>query len=219
MGRQETSSSGQIASGGPASRDPAELAGVDILRRRAVRLEYFTIAWNIVEAAVALAAGWVASSIALEGFGLDSIIETLSGLTLLWRFRQKRLEDEHAETRAVRVVGATFFGLAAYVGYEAASDLWFRRAPRFSLPGFMLAAVSLVVMPILGIAKRRTARQLKSRALAADGLETLLCSYLSATLLVGLALNGWLGWWWADPIAALGMTIFMIVEGIEAFLE
>ena len=189
------------------------------LRRRAIRLEYFTVGWNTLEAVVALVAGWLASSIALQGFGLDSVIETVSGLTVLWRFRQQGLAEEHAETRAVRVVGLTFLALAVYVGYEAIGDLWHRRAPEFSLPGFILAIASLIAMPLLGIAKRRTARLLNSKALAADGMETLLCAYLSATLLIGLTLNGLLGWWWADPLAALGMTVFMVREGLEALRE
>jgi len=189
----------------------------DSLRRRAIRLEYFTVGWNVVEAAVALIAGAIASSIALVGFGLDSVIETASGLALLWRFKQRGLEESDAERRAVKMVGLTFFALAAYVGYEAGNDLWLGRAPEFSLPGLVLAAVSLVIMPVLGVAKRRTARALRSRALAADALQTLLCAYLSATLLLGLALNGLLGWWWADPAAALAIAAFMIREGFEAF--
>lgn len=199
-----------------APRSPT-VAGPGGLRRRAIRLEYFTVGWNIVEAAVALAAGGWASSIALIGFGLDSIIETISGFTLLWRFKQQSLEEHHAESRAVKVVGFTFFALAAYVGYEAATDLWLRRAPEFSLPGLILAALSLAIMPVLALAKRRVARALNSRALAADSMETLLCSYLSATLLAGLALNGLFGWWWADPVAALVMAAFMIREGVETW--
>ena len=197
-------------------RIPA-VARPDTLRRRAIRLEYFTVGWNIVEAAVALVAGGWASSVALIGFGLDSIIETISGFTLLWRFQQHGLEEHRAESRAVKVVGFTFFALAGYVGYEAATDLWFRRAPEFSLPGLILAALSLAIMPVLAVAKRRVARALNSRALAADSMETLLCSYLSATLLAGLMLNGLFGWWWADPVAALGMAAFMVREGIEAW--
>jgi divalent metal cation (Fe/Co/Zn/Cd) transporter len=166
---------------------------------------------------VALAAGGAASSIALIGFGLDSVIETASGVTLLWRFKQQGLEEHHAESRAVRIVGVTFFALAAYVGYEAIADLWLRRQPEFSLPGFVLAAVSLIVMPALGLAKRRLAVALHSRALAADGMETLLCAYLSASLLLGLTLNGWLRWWWADPLAGLAIAAFMVREGCEAF--
>jgi divalent metal cation (Fe/Co/Zn/Cd) transporter len=193
----------------------ARVAGLDALRRRAVRLEYFTVGWNVIEAVVALAAGATSSSIALVGFGLDSIIETSSGVTLLWRFKQQTIAEDHAESRAIKVVGITFFALAAYVGVEAGRDLWLRRTPEFSLPGLILAVLSLTVMPALGLAKRRLARRLHSRALAADGLETLLCAYLSATLLVGLALNGALGWWWADPVAALAIAGFMVREGIE----
>lgn len=190
--------------------------GSEALRRRAIRLEYFTVGWNVVEGGVALAAGAAASSIALIGFGLDSIIETLSGLALLWRFKQRSVDEERAESRAVKVVGLTFFALASYVAYEAATDLWNHRAPEFSLPGFILAAVSLVVMPILGTAKRRVARTLGSRALAADAMETLFCAYLSGTLLLGLGLNGWRGWWWADPVAGLVLSAFMVREGFEA---
>ena len=190
---------------------------IETLQRRAVRLEYFTVGWNAMEALVALVAGIVASSIALIGFGLDSIIETISGLTLLWRFKQRRLEEHDAESRAVKVVGLTFFALAGYVVYEAGRDLWFRRAPEFSLAGSVLTAVSLVVMPVLAVAKRRVAAALESRALAADAMETLMCSYLSATVLVGLVLNGWRGWWWADPVAAVVIAALMIREGTEAF--
>ena len=213
MGRQETSPDEQVGHSPQAAG--GDLAGAQTLRLRAIRLEYFTVAWNCLEALVALVAGWLAASIALEGFGLDSVIETVSGLTVLWRFRRQQA-DERAEQRAVRVVGITFLALAAYIGYEAGTDLWYRRAPSFSLPGFILAILSLLVMPALGLAKRRTARQLGSRALEADSLETFLCAYLSATLVVGLGLNAWLGWWWADPAAALAMTVFIVREGFEA---
>ena len=119
----------------------------------------------------------------------------------------------------MKLVGATFFALAVYVSYEAIADLWFRRAPNFSILGLVIAVLSLIIMPILGLAKRRLAVRLASRALAADAVETLLCSYLSAALLLGLVANGWLGWWWADPIAALCMVPYMIWEGFEAFGE
>jgi len=189
----------------------------EALRQRAIRLEYFTVGWNILEAVVALLAGGATSSIALVGFGLDSIIETMSGVTLLWRFRQRRGEEARAESRAVKVVAATFFALASYVGFEAASDLWLRHAPHFSLPGLFLAALSLLIMPFLGVAKRRLAVQLKSPALAADGMETLLCAYLSGTLLLGLGANGLFGWWWADPVAGLVIAGFMVREGLETW--
>jgi divalent metal cation (Fe/Co/Zn/Cd) transporter len=194
-----------------------DLAQKDMLRRRALRLEYFTIGWNAAEAVVAILAGWLAGSIALVGFGLDSIIESISGITLLWRLRQQGELEAEAESRALRIVGLTFFLLAAYVTYEAVGDLWRRTEPRESLVGIALAAVSLVVMPVLGHRKRGVARQLGSRALAADAMETYLCSYLCFALLLGLSLNAALGWWWADPVAALAMVGFMIREGIEAF--
>ena len=184
--------------------------------RQAVRLEYFTIAWNALEALVAILFGYLAGSIALVGFGLDSIIEVTSGATLLWRLHQRGDLESEAESKALRIVGLTFFLLAAYVSYESVRDLWFRRKPGESWIGIILAAVSLVVMPLLGRGKRRLARKLGSRALAADGMETYLCSYLSFTLLLGLGLNLWRGWWWADPLAALAMVAFMIREGVHA---
>lgn len=217
MGRQETGGDARPIETGRELAFGDSSGARQALLRRAVRLEYFTVGWNVLEALVALVAGWLASSIALEGFGLDSVIETVSGLTLLWRFRQHGLDEQQAETRSVRVVGATFLALAAYVGYEAGADLWRHRAPQSSVPGVILAGVSLLAMPALALAKRRVAAALQSRALAADAMESFLCSYLSATLLAGLVLNGWLGWWWADPVAALAMTIFMLREGIEAF--
>ena len=185
-------------------------------RQRAIRLEYFTIGWNSLEALVALLAGFLAGSIALVGFGLDSIAETISGATLLWRLRQRGDFEFQAESRALRIVGLSFFALAAYVSYESLADLWFRRQPRESLLGIILAAVSLGVMPLLGRAKRRVANQLGSRALAADAMETYLCSYLSLVLLLGLGLNAWLGWWWADPLGGLAMVPLMVREGLEA---
>ncbi|OFV85404.1 MAG: hypothetical protein A2620_02685 [Acidobacteria bacterium RIFCSPHIGHO2_01_FULL_67_28] len=197
-----------------AGHSPA-LAEAD--RQQAIRLEYFTIGWNSLEAVVAITAGWLAGSIALVGFGLDSIIETASGAALLWRLRQRGDFEAAAESRALRFVGLTFFLLAAYVTFESVRDLRGARQPAESLLGIALAAVSLVVMPLLGRAKRRLARRLGSRALAADGMETYLCSYLSFALLFGLGANAWLGWWWADPVAALLMVAFMLREGIEAF--
>jgi divalent metal cation (Fe/Co/Zn/Cd) transporter len=215
VGREESRRAKPLIEFRSMATTEASAAALDGLRRRAVLLEYFTVGWNVIEAVVALAAGAASSSIALVGFGLDSIIETSSGVALLWRFKQQVLSEQHAESRAVRVVGITFLVLAAYVGIEAGRDLWYRRAPEFSLPGLILAILSLMVMPVLGVAKRRLARRLQSRALAADGLETLLCAYLSATLLVGLTLNGTLGWWWADPVAGLAIAGFMAREGAE----
>jgi divalent metal cation (Fe/Co/Zn/Cd) transporter len=215
MAGQQAGPDGSLAGGSPVRPQPPT-PPQEALRRRAIRLEYFTVGWNVLEAAVALGAGWLAASIALEGFGLDSLIETASGLVLLWRLKRAAASDEQAESRAVKLVGWTFVALAAYVVYAAGSDLWLRRAPSFSWPGLILAAASLLVMPALGLAKRRVAHRMQSRALAADSLETLMCAYLSASLLVGLGLNGWKGWWWTDPVAALAMAAYMLREGVEA---
>ena len=184
--------------------------------RQAVLLEYFTISWNAVEALVAMTAGYLAGSIALVGFGFDSVIETVSGAALLWRLRQRGAGETKAEERASRIVGITFFVLAAYVTYESLSDLLFQARPRASLAGLILAAVSLIAMPWLGHAKRRVAHHLGSRALAADGMESYVCSYLSLSLLLGLGLNAWVGYWWADPVGALAMAPFMVREGLHA---
>jgi divalent metal cation (Fe/Co/Zn/Cd) transporter len=189
----------------------------DAQRQQALRLEYFTVGWNVIEAAVAIAAGAAAGSIALIGFGLDSIIETASGAALLWRLRQRGEFEAAAESRALRLVGLTFFALAAYITFESLRDLRGGERPEESLVGIALAAVSLVVMPVLGVFKWRLSRQMNSRALAADGMETMVCAYLSFTLLLGLGLNAWLGWWWADAAAALAMVPFMVREGLEAF--
>jgi divalent metal cation (Fe/Co/Zn/Cd) transporter len=186
--------------------------------RRALRLEYFTIGWNVIEALVALGAGWIAGSIALVGFGLDSLIEVTSATALVWRLRRSGNPDEEldAERKALRIVAYTFFALGGYVLYQAGSILVRRTAPQESLVGIALAAVSLIVMPWLGFAKKKLARRIGSRALDADGTETLVCSYLSLTLLVGLGANALWGWWWADPLAALAIVAFVVHEGKES---
>ena len=186
--------------------------------RRGRRLEYLTILWNSLEALIGIAAGLVAGSIALVGFGVDSVIEISSGATLLWRLRSDA-HDERAERReriALRLVGLSFFALAIYVAAEAAKALWLREAPERSLVGIGLAAVSLVAMPLLARAKRRVARSLSSGALHADSRQTDLCAYLSAILLGGLLLNATLGWWWADPVAGLAMLPIILKEGVDA---
>jgi divalent metal cation (Fe/Co/Zn/Cd) transporter len=181
--------------------------------QRGRRLEYLTIAWNSAEAAVALVAGLLAGSIALVGFGLDSVIEVSSGAIVLWRLFA---DNERAERTALRVVGASFLALAAYVAFDSIKTLWLREAPERSLPGIVLAALSLIVMPLLARAKRRVAAGIGSRALHADSRQTDLCAYLSAILLGGLLLNALLGWWWADPVAGLVMTPIIANEGREA---
>ena len=191
------------------------------LLRRGLVLEVLTIGWNVAEAAIAIGAGYLAGSIALVGFGLDSVIESISGVAL---FRRLSLELRHGdaarteerERRALRFVAASFFLIAAYVLWEAASALWRREAPDATVVGLALAIVSLVVMPVLGWGKLRTGRALASRALVADSKETFVCAYLSLALLLGLGLNAWLGWWWADPVAALAMLPLIVHEGWEA---
>ena len=191
------------------------------MRQKALLLEYFTVSWNVLEGVIALIAGMLASSIALVGFGLDSYIEVASAVVLIWRLRKQENEEEEeqAEQRAILVVGVTFIALALYVTYESITKLIFHEQPAESLVGILLAIVSLIVMPLLAWRKREVAARIQSRALAADALETLACSYLSFTLLLGLGLNAWLGWWWADPLAGLMMVFFLLREGWEALAE
>lgn len=185
---------------------------------RGILLEYLTIAWNIIEGVVAVASGAVSGSIALVGFGVDSFIETSSGGILLWRLRAERLgrDAEKAERKALKLVGVSFLLLAAYVAFEAAKSLLKREPPERSMVGIAIAVLSLVVMPWLAHAKRKTAGHLRSAALRADSRQTSLCAYLSAILLGGLLINALLGWWWADPVAALGMVPIIANEGREA---
>ena len=190
------------------------------LLRRALWLVGLTLAYNLVEAAIAIWAGTAAGSIALLGFGLDSVIECAASAVLLWRLSvELRGGDEErvetAERRARLFVGFTFLALAAYVLVESALTLISGDHPAASLPGIVLAAISLVVMPLLALAKLRTARGLGSGALEAEAKETLACAYLSFTLLVGLVLNAAAGWWWADPVAALAMVPWLLREGVE----
>lgn len=179
------------------------------------RLEYITLGWNITEAAVSVTAGILASSIALIGFGADSIIESLSSLVLLWRL-QSHHPDEHRERLALRLVGVCFLILGVYVAFDAAHSLLRREPPDTSFLGIAISIVSLIIMPILARAKRSVAARLNSAALEADSRQTDLCAYLSAILLVGLALNAAFGWWWADPAAGLIMVPIIIREGIQA---
>lgn len=192
------------------------------LLHRGLLLERVTILWNVIEAVIAIGAGLAAGSIALVGFGLDSIIEVIAASALYVRLRheaQGRGDSHKAERRALRIVAITFFLLALYVGYEAVSNLLAREQPDDSMVGIVLSALSLVVMPALAVAKLRTGRALGSKALIADSKETFACAYLSATLLAGLVLNAALSWWWADPVAALAMIPFILKEGWEAFEE
>ena len=182
--------------------------------QRGRHLEYFTLGWNLLEAGVAVAAGMVAGSIALIGFGIDSLIECFSGGILLWRL-QLHEADEQRERIAAKLVGVSFFLLAAYVAIDAAKTLIMSEEPHVSTIGIVLACASLIVMPLLARAKRRVAASLESRSLEADSRQTDLCAYLSAILLGGLALNALFGWLWADPIAGLIMVPIITHEGIE----
>ena len=186
--------------------------------RKGLVLEYFTLGWNVLEAIVGLVAGTLAGSVALVGFALDSIVEATSGSILIWRLRIEqsgKRSAEEAEQRAIRLVAVAFLALAAYVGGRAVYDLAAQSRPDESPVGVGLALVSLVVMPILATRKERVARSLDSRALQADSTQTTLCTYLSAFLLVGLAANALLGWWWADPLAGIAIAIFAAKEGRE----
>lgn len=186
------------------------------LIRRAVWLEWFTITWNVIEAVVAIGAGIAASSIALVGFGFDSSIESFAAAVVLWQLRGA--EDEERKERALKLIATTFFVLAAYVIFESIRDLVTKSEPEGSTIGIGLAIVSIIVMPALGFAKKSVADKMGSEVLRADAAETLLCAWLSAILLVGLALNATVGWWWADPLAALGIAWLALREGREAWL-
>jgi divalent metal cation (Fe/Co/Zn/Cd) transporter len=188
------------------------------LVRRGRRLEYFTIAWNLLEGLVAILSGLIAGSIALVGFGFDSLIEVTSGAALLWRLSIDVNEEKRERIEAVtlRIVGVCFIALAIYVSYDSIISLLRRELPERSLPGIALAIASLIAMPLLARAKRRVAKGINSGAMFADARQTDFCVYLSAILLGGLLLNTLLGWWWADPIAAIVMAPIIGKEGVEA---
>jgi divalent metal cation (Fe/Co/Zn/Cd) transporter len=179
------------------------------------RLEYFTIGWNVLEALVSVWAGLLAGSTALLGFGIDSAIETSSGAVLLWRLQDR---DGHTdrERAALKLVGASFLALAAWVAYESVDSLFRGESTAVSYPGIAIAVLSLIVMPWLAYRKRSVARRIGSRALESDSRQTSLCAYLSAILLGGLVLNAALGWWWADAVAALVMVPIITQEGVRA---
>ncbi len=189
------------------------------LLRRSQRLAAFTVAWNVTEGVVAIAAAWVAGSRALAGFGLDSAVESISASVLLWRLSTERRDPERVERVeriAVGAIGASFLVLAAFVGVEAIRSLAVRAEPDASPVGIALTLVSLVVMPLLAARKRRVAVALGSKAAQADSAQTRACAYLSAVVVAGLVLNAAFGWWWADPLAALGVVAFLVLESREA---
>lgn len=190
------------------------------LVRRGLWLAALTIAWNVIEAGVAIGAGLTAGSLALVAFGFDSIIEVLSAVVVVWQFRGELHggHDEGRERTALKAIAVTFFVLATYVVLEAARDLFLTDGVADqSTAGIVLAVLSLAVMPTLAVAKRRTGADLGSPTLRADAQETFLCAWLSAALLAGLVLNAALGWWWADSLAALAIAGLAVREGREAW--
>ena len=188
------------------------------LVKRGRKLEYVTIAWNTLEGLVAVVAGIVAGSIALIGFGFDSLIEVASAGALTWRLHADLDEArrERVETMTLRLVGACFIVLALYVVYDAGLSLWRHEPPERSLPGIAISIAALIVMPLLSHAKRKVGKSIDSRAMMADAKQTELCAYFAAITLGGLVLNALLGWWWADPVAALIMVPIIAKEGAEA---
>lgn len=193
----------------------AAVSRVRALRRRAQLLAGASVVYNLIEAVIAVSAGLVAGSVALVGFGLDSMVEVSSGLIILWQFRHPL--PEVRERRALRLMALSFFALAAWISFESVRTLFAETEPETSWVGMGLAALSLLIMPFLSWAQRRTGKALGSNAVVADSTQTLLCTYLSAVLLVGLGLNAALGWSWADPLAALVIAAVAVREGVEAW--
>lgn len=193
------------------------------LHKKALSLSYFTVGYNIGEGIVSIFAGLLAGSIALVGFGLDSFVETLSGVVMIWRFRKhgkiSEAEEGKIEMRAIRVVAYTFFILGAYVLYESVKKLYFCEIPEPSILGIIIAVVSIIVMPILFYMKYQTGKLINSKSLMADSKETLACTFMSVALLIGLGLNYLYGLWQADPIVGLFIVVFLIREGYITLKE
>jgi divalent metal cation (Fe/Co/Zn/Cd) transporter len=188
------------------------------LHRRGLWLEWFTVAWNVVEAVVAIGVGLVVGSVALVGFGVDSGIEVISAIALLWRLYRAG-PNASAERKALYLVAATFFLLAAYILYEAVGALLSGEGPEASTVALVLSVVSIFIMPTLAYLKGRTGREMGSRALVADSVETWVCAYLSVALLAAVGLNAAFGWWWADPVGALAMLPVILGQGWETLEE
>ncbi|MFA6471035.1 MAG: cation transporter [Candidatus Latescibacterota bacterium] len=193
----------------------------DRLHKKALFLSYFTVGYNIAEGIISIIAGTIAGSIALTGFGLDSFVESLSGSVMIWRLRKhghtSEDEEEHKEKRALKLIAWSFFILGAYVFYEAVRKLYLREIPDPSLLGIIITLVSLITMPILYFQKYRTGKAMGLRSLVADSKETLACTLLSFSVLIGLCMNAVWGLWWADPAAGLIIVYFLVKEGREAF--
>ena len=193
------------------------------LYKKGLRLEYFTVGYNIVEAVLSIVFGSLAGSIALVGFGLDSIVESLSGLVLIWRLSRhgkiSKAEEEKIEKKAMKFVALTFFVLGLYVLFQSLKKLIEEEIPATSLPGIIIAVASIIVMPVLTWQKYRTGKKISSRALIADSKETLACAFLSVALLIGLGFNYLFGLWQADPIVGLIIVAFLFIEGIKSWKE
>jgi cation diffusion facilitator family transporter len=193
------------------------------LYRKALFLEYFTVGYNLLEAFVSILFGTMANSIALIGFGLDSIVESLSGMVMVWRLRKHGKispeQEERIEKKAQRFVAITFFILGGYVLYESIGKLTRREIPEPTLPGIIIALVSMIVMPILMVQKYRTGQSINSKALIADSKETLACAFLSVALLIGLGTYYLFGFWQADPVVGIIIVVFLVREGIENWRE
>lgn len=195
----------------------------DKLYKEALSLEYFTVGYNVIEALLSIFFGASAGSIALVGFGLDSIVESLSGLILIWRLQKHNIYSENeemaSEKKAIKLVAVTFFILAAYVLYESVKKLIFIEIPETSLAGIVIAVFSIVIMPVLSFKKRNLGIKINSKALVADSKETLVCAFLSVSLLLGLTMNYLFGFWQADPLVGLIVVVFLIREGRESWEE
>jgi divalent metal cation (Fe/Co/Zn/Cd) transporter len=214
-----------------AHNDTMELSAIEpaladrpALLRRALRLEYLTVGWNMVEGLVAIGAAMVSGSVALLGFGIDSFVESASGSVLIWRLLAERNADEddeerieHVERRAQKLVAASLVLLGAFITWDSVTSLAAGERPEPSAVGMALAITSLLVMWWLARQKRRVAIALGSRAMSADAFQTDACFWLSVFLLVGIGANALLGWWWADPVAALAMVLFIGREALEAW--
>lgn len=200
---------------GPESSWPTDPSTRRRLGRRAQLLAATSVSYNIVEAVIAMASGLAAGSVALIGFGLDSVVEVMSGLIILWQFRHRMPETR--ESQALRLLAFSFFALATYVAVSSIRALIGGNVAEHSPVGIGLAVASLIVMPFISFAQRRTGKALGSNAVVADGTQTLLCTYLSAVLLLGLVLNSTLGWSWADPVAGLIIAGVAVREGVEAW--
>jgi cation diffusion facilitator family transporter len=196
---------------------------VEKLYKKGLFLEYFTVGYNIIEAFASIVFGSIANSIALIGFGLDSVVESLSGFVLIWRLRQHgkipEAEEERIEKKATRIVALTFFVLGFYVLFQSLKKLIGKEISDPSLPGIIIAIISMLIMPVLTWQKYRTGKQIQSRALIADSKETLACAFLSVALLLGLGSNYLFGFWQADPIVGLIIVIFLFREGLEGWKE